>query len=137
MRSSLCVKGDAAARSAILYGHNVKDGSMFGRIDDCGSSPSFYKARPLVQYVDAAGKDGLWLVYSIRNGFKFGRCDRGNMRPDLAYRGEAVQWQGAATPQREALGESRDRVTYPPAHSFRPALDLQNPHWYRVGRRTP
>lgn len=66
VRCSPYVKGDAAARSTILYGHNMKDGSMFGRIDDYGSSSSFYKAHPLIQYVDAAGNGGLWRVYSVR-----------------------------------------------------------------------
>lgn len=66
VRCSPYVKGDTAARNTILYGHNMKDGSMFGRIDDYGSSSSFYKAHPLVQYVDAAGNGGLWRVYSVR-----------------------------------------------------------------------
>ncbi|MDO9108433.1 MAG: class B sortase [Coriobacteriia bacterium] len=66
VRCSPYVKGDPAARSTILYGHNMKDGSMFGRIDDYGSSSSFYKAHPLIQYVDAAGNGGLWRIYSVR-----------------------------------------------------------------------
>ncbi len=66
VRCSPYVKGDDAARSTILYGHNMKDGSKFGRIDDYGSSSSFYKAHPLIQYVDAAGNGGLWRIYSVR-----------------------------------------------------------------------
>jgi sortase B len=68
VRCSPYVKGDAAARNTILYGHNMKDGSMFGRIDDYGSSSSFYQAHPLIQYVDAAGNGGLWRIYSVRKG---------------------------------------------------------------------
>ena len=66
MRCSPYVKGDTAARDTILYDHNMKDGAMFGRLDDYGFSPSFYEAHPLVQYADAVGNGRLWRIYSVR-----------------------------------------------------------------------
>ena len=54
-----------SSRYTLLWGHDMRDGSMFGSLAHY-ADPAFWRAHPYVQYIDGAGNGGTWRVYSAR-----------------------------------------------------------------------
>jgi SrtB family sortase len=54
-----------SSRYTLLWGHDMRDGSMFGFLAHY-ADPTFWRAHPYVQYIDGAGNGGTWRVYSAR-----------------------------------------------------------------------